>query len=65
MLILSDKLLLDIQLMHTFTPNMIHKPWMVSTGQKGFQNKCLGTYILCVFLALDKFYNCKENYDMM
>ena len=31
MLILSDKLLLDIQLMHTFMPNMIHKPWMVST----------------------------------
>ena len=30
MLILSDKLLLDIQLMHTFMPNMIHKPWMVS-----------------------------------
>ena len=32
MLILSDKLLLDIQLMHTFMPNMIHKPWMVSTN---------------------------------
>ena len=28
-LILSDKLLLDIQLTHTFMPNMIHKPWMV------------------------------------
>ena len=33
MLILSDKLLLDIQLMHTFMPNMIHKPWMVSNVQ--------------------------------
>ena len=33
MLILSDKLLLDIQLFHTFMPNMIHKPWMVSTEQ--------------------------------
>ena len=32
-LILSDKLLLDIQLMHTFIPNMIHKPWMVSDNQ--------------------------------
>ena len=31
MLILSDKLLIDIQLMHTFMPNMIHKPWMVSS----------------------------------
>ena len=30
MLILSDKLLLDIQLNHTFMPKMIHKPWMVS-----------------------------------
>ena len=29
-LILSDKLLLNIQLTHTFMPNMIHKPWMVS-----------------------------------
>ena len=33
MLILSDKLLLDIQLMHTFMPNMIHQPWMVSNIQ--------------------------------
>ena len=29
-LILSDKLLLDIQLTHTFMPNMIHTPWLVS-----------------------------------
>ena len=36
MLILSDKLLLDVQLNHTFMPNMIHKPWMVSiTGVSG------------------------------
>ena len=33
MLILSDKLLLDIQLNHTFMPKMIHKPWMVYNGQ--------------------------------
>jgi hypothetical protein len=31
-MILPDKLLLDIQLIHTFMPNMIHKPWMVSNG---------------------------------
>ena len=31
MLILSDKLLLDIQLFHTSMANMIHKPWMVSS----------------------------------
>ena len=30
-LILSDKLILDIQLTHTFMPNMIHTPWMVSS----------------------------------
>ena len=34
MLILSDKLLLDIQLIHTFMPNTIHKPWMVSSGYR-------------------------------
>ena len=39
MLILSDKLLLDIQLMHTFMPNMIRKPWMVSSayGESAFE----------------------------
>ena len=31
-MILPDKLLLDIQLIHAFMPNMIHKPWMVSNG---------------------------------
>jgi hypothetical protein len=31
MLILSDKLLLDIQLNHTFMPKIVHKPWMVSS----------------------------------
>ena len=30
MLIVIHKLLLDIQLTHTFMPDLIHKPWMVS-----------------------------------
>ena len=30
MMILPDKLLLDIQLIHAFMHNMKHKPWMVS-----------------------------------
>ena len=29
----SDKLLLDIQLIHSFMPNLILKPWMVSNTQ--------------------------------
>ena len=30
-LIISDKMFLDIQLIHTFMPDVINNPWMVST----------------------------------
>ena len=31
-LIVSDKLFLDIQLIHSFMPNLLRKSWMVSNG---------------------------------
>ena len=48
MLILSDKLLLDIQLLHTFMPNMIHKPWMVSSDYGNFRVSVIRcSYLQC------------------
>ena len=62
MLILSDKLLLDIQLIHTFMPNMIHKPWMVSSKYVNckYENKVSNSMTLVVgtilgYTKLDRF----------
>ena len=38
MLIVIHKLLLDIQLTHTFMPDLIHKPWMVSINYLTLDN---------------------------
>jgi hypothetical protein len=39
-LIVGDKLLLDIQLIHSFMPNLILKPWMVSTVKGHAKEVC-------------------------
>ena len=48
-LILSDKLFLDIKLTHTFMPNMIHKLWMVSNKQIFNLRVCYGSLVNWLF----------------
>ena len=60
MLILSDKLLLDIQLNHTFMPKMIHKPWMVSNSYVPV--RCFQTFRILYLLELNPF---SKNYNFV
>ena len=52
-LIVSDKLFLDIQLIHSFMPNLLQKSWMVSTKDWLIQNRTKHTVAIHYWVWYD------------